>query len=388
MERPVRIHIDSLAFGGAGVGRSAGKVCFVPGALPGETVLFRALKEKPRYIYGELEAVLEASPDRTEPACAYYGDCGGCQLQHLNYESELACKKDQVIETIRRIAGIDEVDCADVVPSRSPYRYRCGVTLHRSADRYGYYRAGSRDVVGIDSCPIAEDAINRALPLKAFKGMKRDVNLRSDAKGRVWSSARSGERFFTEEYGDTRMVLSTRAFSQPNRQIALDIASRLDEWIGQGPDPDVFFDAYCGAGFFSFMLKVPFRKRIGMDSSRQAIDCAVTTLKREGLSDRRFYRGDVEKSFMELMRREKGVRNVLLLDPPRGGAAKGFLEEAGSCGWIDRLYYLSCDPGRLARDIKVLASGGRWSTGRVQPFDMFPRTGHIETLVEFVKREK
>ncbi|MBD3296735.1 MAG: TRAM domain-containing protein [Candidatus Omnitrophica bacterium] len=385
MEQSVRIHIDSLTFGGAGVGRAGGKVCFVRGALPGEVVLFRVLKEKPKYIQGELEEILVASSDRVEPVCKYYGDCGGCQLQHLSYEKELVCKKEQVIETIRRIAGIDEVKCADIVPSPSPYGYRCSVTLHPSGDGYGYYRAGSREVVEIDNCVIAEDAINDVLPLVKLKGKKRDVKLKSDAGGRVWSSARPGERFFTEEYGDNGMVLSTRAFSQPNRRIARDIAARLDEWIGGGPDPDVFFDAYCGAGFFSFMLKTSFEKRIGMDSSRQAIDCAVTSLKRKRLSDRRFYRGDVEKSFIELMRREKGSDNVLLLDPPRSGAAKVFLEEIGSCGWIDRLFYLSCDTGRLARDIKVLASGGKWSPGRIQPFDMFPRTGHIETLVEFVK---
>jgi 23S rRNA (uracil1939-C5)-methyltransferase len=123
-----------------------------------------------------------------------------------------------------------------------------------------------------------------------------------------------------------------------------------------------------------------------MDVSRVSIDCAKTTAKTRKLKNVKFYRADAEKEFFPMFDRMKKEKNILLLDPPRKGMGGDFLEKIKAKGDINKIYYVSCDPARMARDIKILTGGSNWHLGRVQPFDMFPRTKHIETLVEFVRK--
>jgi len=381
-----KVKIESLAFGGEGVGRMDGKVCFVKDALPGEQVLFRTIKESPKFIKGELEEILVPSLERIQPECRYYGDCGGCQLQHLPYERELFYKKEQAVQLIRRIAGLKEFDCGDILPSRDPYHYRSSVTLHKSpGGGYGFFARDARTIIEILDCPIAEEVINRELGDISVSSGKDRVTLKADHNGRVWSTDRPGERFYVDRYGDTDIYVSPRSFTQCNREITEKISETLDEWMGDAGDETAFFDVYCGVGLFCFLLKRDFGVRIGMELERTAVDCAKTTVKNRQLENTKFYRGDAEKEFLPLFRKSKKQKNFVLLDPPRKGVGRPFLEDIRSEKDIDRMYYLSCDPARAARDIKIITSDSPWGLGRVRLFDMFPRTKHIETLIEFVK---
>jgi 23S rRNA (uracil1939-C5)-methyltransferase len=386
MGKQLKTKIYSLAFGASGVGKVDGKVCFVSGALPDEEVIFEVEKDTSRYTEGRVVEILTSSPARVEPVCRYYNRCGGCFLQHLSYEKELFYKKEQLIQLIRRIAGEKEnFECADIVASPDCYHYRASVTLHRIGRKYGYYERNGRTVIEIEECPIAEEAINTVMAALECTGKKEDVTLKSDFDGRVWSSDRPGQRFFVDRYRDVELYMSPKTFSQPNRYMAEKIVETLEEWIGPSWDDAAFFDAYCGVGFFSFLLKQDFCLQVGLDASRIAISCAKNTAKRLGQRNIRFYKGEAEKDFFGIFNRSKKHRNILFIDPPRAGAARSFLEEARNCRDLDRLYYLSCDPARLARDIKILTDGSEWTLRRVCPFDMFPRTKHIETLAEFVK---
>ena len=381
----MRTDIYTLAFGGSGIGKVDGKVCFVEGALPGEEVIFEVEKDTPRYIKGSVLEIVSPSVDRVEAPCRYYGICGGCQLQHLCYEKELFYKQQQLVELIRRIAGEGRPECGDIIGSPEPYHYRTSVTLHEGAGGYGFYDTSGRNIIKIEECLIASDAINGQIPSLPAEGGKADITLKSDHLGNVWSSDRSGERFFRDKYRDTELFISPKAFSQANRYIAGKIAETLEGWIGSAGAGHAFFDAYCGVGFFSFLLKNEFDIRIGMDSDRIAVGCAKSTVKELGRGDVKFYRADAEKEFFGVFERFKSKENILLIDPPRRGVRKDFLDDIKAREDISKIYYLSCDPARLARDIKILAGGGVWKLGRVQPFDMFPRTKHIETLVEMVK---
>jgi len=387
MKKQLQTDVYSLAFGGDGVGKIDGKVCFVNGAIPGEKVLFSVDKETPNYIKGHLDEILAASADRVPPACRYYGKCGGCQLQHISYEKELAHKKEQVTQLINRIAGKKGFECGDIVASPQAYHYRSSVTLHRKGEKYGFFTAGSFDneIIEVEECVIADEAINKYIRTITAGGGKSEVTLKSDHLGRVWSSAKSGERFFLDRYRDTEIYFSPKAFSQANRCISEKIAEKLEEWISQADDDTAFFDAYCGVGFFSFLLKQDFGIKVGMDVSRVSIDCAKTTAKMRNLGNVKFYRADAEKEFFPMFDRLKKEINVLLLDPPRKGMSGDFLGRIKTRDDINKIYYVSCDPARMARDIKILTGDSDWDLGRVQPFDMFPRTKHIETLVEFVR---
>jgi len=381
-----RVTIYSLAFGGEGVGRIDGKVCFVEDALPGEEVRFRTIKETDSYIKGTLLEVITPSPDRVKPACPYYGKCGGCQLQHISYKKELHYKREQAVELIRRIAGIKDFNCETIVASSDPYHYRSSVTLHRGkGGEIGYYARDARTVLEIKGCPIAEESINEALK-KLPKGFKADrFTLKSDHNGRVWTSGKEGERFFWDKYREKEIVLSPRIFSQCNRYIAEKVSEIIDEWAGTVEEGTGFFDLFCGAGFFSFLTRAGYGVKIGIDSERTAIDCAKTTMRKYVPPNMKFYKAEVEKEFFKIFERNKLAKNTVLLDPPRKGLQKAFLEKLKSVPDITGIYYLSCDPARLARDIKLITEEGAWKLGRTQFFDMFPRTKHIETLAEFVR---
>ena len=125
----MRTEIFSLAFGGEGIGKVDGKICFVEGALPGEEVEFEVLKDDPKFIKGRVIKILKPSDDRVEPECSYYKDCGGCQLQHISYEKELYYKELQVKDLLERISGLKDLVVGKIVPSEKPYNYRSSVTL-------------------------------------------------------------------------------------------------------------------------------------------------------------------------------------------------------------------------------------------------------------------
>lgn len=381
----MKTQIFSLAFGGEGIGKVDGKICFVEGALPGEDVEFEALKEDPKFIRGRVIKVLKPSDERTEPECPYYGSCGGCQLQHISYEKELFYKQIQVKDLLERISGITDADIKEMIPSEKPYRYRSSITLHKNHGRYGFVAKNKKDIIAIENCAVAEDAINGALD-EIGPGEKGDVTLKSDRNGNAWLSSRAGDRFYIDTYNGFDMYLSPKAFSQANRYVAEKISCILNKWIGTPPENSAFFDAYCGTGLFTFLASDGFHSKTGMDINRTSIDCAKTTLRKHAIQNTRFYKDDAEKKFLELFSRNRAEHNILFLDPPRKGCKKHFLLDLASLEELDKIYYLSCDPSRLARDIKLITSESHFKLGRVQPFDMFPRTKHIEVLAEFTRR--
>ncbi|MCP4648497.1 MAG: class I SAM-dependent RNA methyltransferase [PVC group bacterium] len=377
--------IYDLSFGGAGVGKVDGKVCFVRGALPEEEVVFNVEKETSSYIKGLVIELLNTSSDRIEPKCKYYNVCGGCQYQHLTYEKEIFYKKLQVEDLVRRFGGINDFK-TEIIASKDPYEYRSSITLHKADKGYGFCRYNSNEIIGIDQCSIASKSINKLLPIAGEGAQKDRLTLKEDCSGRVWRSDRKEDKFFTDTYADKDMVFSPRIFSQCNRYIALKIAEELKGWIQETDNDSAFFDMYCGAGFFSFLLP-DFVLKVGMDYEGIAIDCAKKTLKNVGFKNHRFYKGDVDRLFKSVFNRNKKAKNILLLDPPRKGLSKNLIKILTAMNDIDAFYYVSCDPSTLARDIKLLCSGSCWQLERFKVFDMFPRTYHVECLAEFKRGE-
>ena len=386
MKMKLQIKIESLAYGGRGVGRLDGKVCFVEGALPGEEVVFSVIKDKPHYLEGEVVEILIPSPDRIDPPCEYYNECGGCQLQHLTYEKELHYKNKQIGDFIRRTGVSDDFKCENIVPSRDAYNYRSSITLHAAKKKIGYYRKQSHDIIDIKKCLIAEEPINLALK-EVSQGSKNsnDITIKSNTFGEVFISNRTGDRFFEDSYRNKNIYFSPKTFSQANRYISGKIVETLEEWIGETKKNTVFFDVYCGAGFFSFLINNAFDVKVGIDEDRVAIECAKNTLKNFDEDNIKFYKSNAEEKFCNIFEQYEHENNIVFLDPPRTGVKKNFLYKIKKMKSINRIYYLSCDPACLSRDIKILTSESDWKLKKVKPFDMFPRTKHIETLTEFSK---
>jgi 23S rRNA (uracil1939-C5)-methyltransferase len=381
----MRTEIYSLAFGGDGIGKVDGKVVFVRGAVPGDEVVFSPVKATDSYIKGELKELVVPSSDRETPACPFYGVCGGCQLQHLKYEKETEYKKEQVLELLKRVGRLGGFETGPIVPSCGPYGYRSSVTLHRGANGFGYFLRDSDDIVAITECPVAEKAISGLLREKKDFPFTDEVTLKADVKGKVWISDRAGDRFFEDTYMGFDMFFSPKAFSQCNRYIAGRIVSAIGERLGPPEKGDVFFDMYSGTGFFSFLSGKGFGSVVGMESSGISIDCAKSTMKKHGLKGTKFYKGDVDREFSGLYETHMGGRNFALFDPPRKGMTKGLIQKVVKAKRLEKVLYLSCDPANLARDAKMITESGKLRLARVEFFDMFPRTTHVETLAEFVR---
>lgn len=362
------------------MGKVDGKVCFVKYALPEEEVVFKVENETSSYIKGVVSELLTASPDRVKPVCRYYGACGGCQYQHLAYGKEIIYKKMQLEDLMRRFGGLQDFS-SDIVASEGPYHYRGNITLHKGDQGYGFYLPKSNSVISIEECAISSKEINKVLA-ELKKGEPEDqVTLKQDHKGKVWRSDLAGEKFFTDVYAGKAIVFSPRIFSQCNRYIALKMVEELNLWLSDIDKNAVFFDLYCGAGFFSFLVP-EYPLKIGMDHERISIECAKKTVKNNNLKNYRFYQGDVARSFKGVFDANKGDKNILLVDPPRQGLNRHFIGWLKEIKDIEAVYYISCDPSKLARDIKYLCANGRWALKRFKIFDMFPRTYHMECLAE------
>ena len=380
------IDIYGLAYGGYGVGKIDGKVCFVEGALPGEKVNFSIKENKKNFMTGITADILVSSSDRIKPICSYYGECGGCQYQHLSYEKELISKSQQVVELMQRIGGIKDFECKDIVSSNSCYGYRASITLHRSENAYGYFSKDNKTILGIDSCPLAVQEINRKIPTLFNISKKKNITIKSSVSGNVYISNQPGGRFYTDRLLNADITFSPLAFSQTNPHIASSMATWLCESVKQACDKGKLFDLFCGVGFFGILLRGLFDTVVGIDNSSIAIDCAVQTKKSLNAENIKFYCADVDKYFPANYEKMGKCSSVILVDPPRSGLNRVLAEYLADIKNAHSLYYVSCDPSTLARDARIITKKSNWQLARLACFDMFARTKHIETIAVFKRQ--
>ncbi len=338
--------IDRVAFGGQGVGRlPGGKVCFVPFTLPGEKVCVRIRRELKTYAEGELTRIVEASPERVKPACPVFGRCGGCQYQHATYPRQLAMKRDQVVDALRRIGGFPDPPVAETLASPHEFHYRNRITVHAKDGKIGFYGPKSRSLIEVATCPIASVPVNTQLTtLLADKPQDGEYTLREPSP--------------------------FRGFRQVNDAVAaqlLDVTAEMLE-----PGGPLVVDAYCGAGFFAKRLRKHFEMVIGIEWSSDAVRAA-----RAGAGAGEIYLlGDVKRHLPAALKAAPPADTAVILDPPAEGCDSVIIDLLRERA-PRRIVYVSCNPSTLARDLKRLGSGFRLD--RVVPIDMFPQTAEIES---------
>src|SRR5437660_4777718 len=224
MTAAMELQITDVAFGGKGVARANGKAAFVPYVIDGETVLANITREHKKFLEAELESIVTASPHRVEPRCPYFGRCGGCVYQHLDYEHQLALKWRQVKETLRRIGGLKEPPMRPFIPSPIEYEYRNRITVHVRDGVVGFFRRESNKLLDSERCPIALNEVNAQLAeLRGSRPRDGHYTLRASAAPRV--------------------------FTQANDTVAEAMLALVDRLLGSATG--TLIDAYCGAGFFS-----------------------------------------------------------------------------------------------------------------------------------------
>ncbi|MCC6235091.1 MAG: class I SAM-dependent RNA methyltransferase [Verrucomicrobiales bacterium] len=360
--------IENIAYGGDGVGRADGFVVFVPFTAPGERVEVELTEVKKNFARGRLVTVVEPSPDRVTPACRHFGDCGGCQYQHLAYEAQLRLKRQQVRELIRRLGGFPDLEVDEVAPCPRPYAYRNRIMVRSQWDKFtrslviGFIRHDNRLVADIDHCPIAEEALNVEL---------RRVRAEPPPKGGIKVTLRVPPEGWE---------LPQDSFFQNNFHLLPALTEAVRERV-RNSGARYLIDAYCGVGFFGIECAGVVDRFAGVEIDRTAIRAARKNLEQRGLTNGDFIAGPAEEWIPALLQRFPASQTVMITDPPRVGCAPEFLEAVRRAGPA-QLIYVSCHPATLARDLKALCEGGRYRVERVTPFDMFPQTQHVECVVD------
>jgi 23S rRNA (uracil1939-C5)-methyltransferase len=410
-----------MAHGGAALGRHEGRVIFVPGAIPGETVRVEVVEDKGRFARARLVEVLEPSPDRVTPRCPHVPECGGCQWQHVAYPRQLSLKAEVVRDQLTRVGSVADPPVRPTLPSPSPWGYRNRVTFSIGADdRLGFQRAahspwravpGSHDVVPIQECHIADprlmalyDDLDLDLPgltrltlmagsdaddlLMAFE-TRRDrppelqVNFPVSCVHLVSGKQAIpvnliGHNHVTQHVAGHAYRASAGRFFQVNTAVAETLVELALEWLDPGPDA-IVLDAYCGVGLFTLPLAQRAGLVIGVELDPGATEDLILNLGQIENVD--VIEGPVEAVLPDLV--ETGPLHGVVVDPPRQGLDVAVVDALVENG-PPRLIYVSCDPATLARDVKRLARGG-YTLADAQPVDMFPQTFHVETVALLTK---
>ena len=424
--------IDRLAFGGNGVCRIDGMVCFVPFSCPGDEVALRITSRKKSYCTASIAEIMTSSAARTAPECAIFGRCGGCHWQHISYPAQLEQKRTILAETLWRGARVPADLIEDVVPADVTYGYRkrlqFKVAVHHGKTAIGFYRQGTHHVEdAAGGCPIAAPIINQTLHrfrgvLKGYPGIEAVTQLTVDAgdsgvivfihqsgncsrksKDYLRSTAEdlwpctglfvrtdlhdSGEKIWGESAISYRMNQADPAqkplelmyppggFAQVHQRqnaVMLAVIRRLAEFV----PTEHLLDLYCGNGNFSLPLAAEVASVVGIEGNAASVLAAERNRDINRVANVSFFCDDAASGVARLLA-QGHTFDTVLLDPPRAGAddvvAGIALLQPG------KIIYVSCDPSTLARDCGLL-SGCGYRVVTTVPVDMFPQTFHIESV--------
>lgn len=369
------LSIDRLSVGGRGVGRHEGLVVFVPNAAPNERLRVRLTQVKKSFAEGEILEIVEPSPHRVTPPCPVAGVCGGCTWQHVDYSEQLRQKRELVRESLRKFSGFDvssEGSVRPVVASPKPFRYRNRVQFHYQEGRLGFFRRGSHALVDIDDCPITEEAITRRIPELKTSVAKR-------GSGRFEMLITRDGRVTRREASGTEDDHGGLAFSQVNTEQNEILVQAVVDLLRAENEAPLVYDLYCGNGNFTFPLAEALLRTsfVGVELSRESIEIARERAKEIGLGERMSFHVQDVGTFLANENIPAG--SVVLLDPPRVGCSPEVIE-ALARSEVKKIVYVSCHPVTLGRDLRGLREAG-FRLVDVRPFDMFPQTDHVETVV-------
>ncbi len=376
----IELSIDALAAGGDGLGHAPdGRVVFVPFTAPGDRVRVAIGARRARWMRGEVVELLAPGPGRTDPLCPVFGTCGGCDWQHLAYETQLEAKRTILRDAIERIARLRVPKGFAFLPSPRPYAYRSRARVAAERGRVGFRRRRSHAVCAAARCPVLVPALDDPLARLAAHPPEPsgEWELTAGSAGSTCLArvpARdSGEWVEVEVLGE-RLRVSAGTFLQANEPLRDPLAEAVVEAAGFGA---LCLELHAGAGLFTLPLARRFARVVAVEAHPGAVADLEENLSSAGL-------GEVEivpQSAAHALEGGAllGLRpEVIVLDPPRTGLEDSVREALPRLG-ARRIVYVSCDPATLARDLGGLADAG-YALAGLQGFDLFPQTAHVEAL--------
>jgi 23S rRNA (uracil1939-C5)-methyltransferase len=412
------LFVKKLVYGGYGLGEDRGKKFFIRYAAPKELVEVEVLKEKKDYTEAVVKTVKIGSQWRRTPPCKYYTYCGGCQWQHIEYQEQLRAKADILLESLERIGKIKLDSVNGILGSKEEFGYRTRVQFKIREGNLGFFAWGSGELVPIEECLLAHPKINQLIPslketarlikelqevhvfysphedefllklitispmetqklrkLKEHILPKEVVGLGNYTLlgGKLIKRAVVGREFTFVRSGRFILRVSNDSFFQVNHTLYED----FPKLVVEGEKVKRVLELHSGVGFFSFWLSEHCEFLFGSDANQSAIKDAIYNAKLNQVSNVSFAH---EKAVDTLKNHAGEVIDLLVLDPPREGLSEGEAKLIVQ-NKPKRIIYISCNPTTLARDLKVLVSGGYKIEG-VHLVDNFPQTYHIESVVK------
>lgn len=385
-----------------------GRPVFVFGGIPGEECEAEIVKFHRKYVAARALRPLTPAPERVAPPCPYFGQCTGCQWQHLAYPAQLRIKRDQVVEALQRVGGIGNPAVDAVRPSPRPlgYRNHARLTVKRQDGRdgvLGFVNRETRRFVRIDRCLLMHEGVNRLLAQLQDRCQETtQLSIRAahtaapeDGNGAAPGDSANGggtavevgdyliqptlhhpdirpatgQKRYRELVDGHSFLVSSPSFFQVNVEQAAAAAQAVREGLELG-DGDTLLDAYAGVGAFAVLLAGAVKRVIAVEESAAAVEDARRNAAH--LANVEFIAGRTE----EILPTLPAAPDAVVLDPPRAGCQPPALQALIRMR-TPRVAYVSCDPETLARDLKTLLAGG-YRLLRVTPIDMFPQTHHIE----------
>ena len=421
-ERNESYTVTGITHKGEGIVRMEGKVCFVPGALPGETVQVEKTLDKRKFSRGRLTKIIQPSPERRESVCPNYAECGGCVWQHTTYEQQLLFKREIIRQQLKRLAGI-ECEVREVLGMETPYHYRNKVVWHGAKKpdgsfKLGFFQEGSHNAASMEGCilpPPKMLEIGKRIEEKAAEyGIKPgdEIILRqSNVDGSFLLAVKGnpdaahiaelsvqfpeltsicriekgktipivGEPYQLQRLAGCVFSVSAQSFFQTNFSQTEKLYQEVRKNLS-GDEKKRVLDAYCGSGTISCMLAKEGHEVLGIESNPFAVADAKRNAEKNGVSPT-FLCAPCEEEMKKLHTHFDAV----VIDPPRAGCFAGTLEALLTIK-PEKIIYVSCEPSTLARDVKILTAGG-YEVSYVQPVDLFPWTGSLEVVVLLSKGE-
>ncbi|MBA3816823.1 MAG: 23S rRNA (uracil(1939)-C(5))-methyltransferase RlmD [Parachlamydiaceae bacterium] len=410
-----------LAFGGEGIIHQEGLIIFVPFTAPGDRITYRIIRRKKNFAFGELIDIQQPSVQRISPKCRYFGTCGGCQLQHLNYANQLDYKRQSIQDALVRQAKLTDIVVPPVVPAKQQwsYRRRISLTLKPSQGYFlaGYTTADGANLLPVVQCPIFVDSDNplldqvqavakaldsqgnveskltllkrdnetfllhfhfKILPSNAETVLKEATQRYPNWTGVIASSPKKilqfGQLETQFEIGGLSFDFSPKAFIQNHPEQSLNIYQSLCNHA-ESLQPKNVLDLYSGIGISSLMLANLGLNITGVESNKDAVRLAQINAKKNGIGSVNFVQADVQQVLGSLLEKNP---DLVIVNPPREGLDPSVIQALIKQP-PPAILYISCMPPTLARDLKLLCAE-KYQVGTIEAYDMFPQTSHVETL--------
>jgi len=380
----LEVSIEKIVPNGFGLAFAENITIFVSLAVKGDRLRVKIYQLKGKIAFAEIVEIINPSAQRVEPKCVYFGRCGGCDFQQMDYETQLEAKIAIVRDCLSRIGKINYEKEIQVIGSPRDYKYRARAAWHVDTRRkkIGYFQRNSHQIIDVETCPILTPELQKTLTelretieWESFWGEIVEIEVANSGENvSIYSNeiVEPTEEIYFQANGN-RYFYDAQSFFQSNPFLI----ELLIETATKGAKGETALDLYCGVGLFMLPLAENFTKVVGVEGNDRAVDFARKNTENARIEHADIFTENVSQWLAENANQLQGI-DFILLDPPRSGTEKEIIENLLKIKPLE-ISYVSCEPSTLARDLRILSES--YSIESITAIDLFPQTHHVETVV-------